>query len=101
VRAAVVGTGRAVRVADIERPAPAAGEVLIDVACCGVCGSDLHMLSAGLVPAGHVLGHEFTGTVAAPGPGVTGWTVGDADAPSLISDLQAGTTQQVKALLAP
>jgi (R,R)-butanediol dehydrogenase / meso-butanediol dehydrogenase / diacetyl reductase len=77
VRAAVVGTGRDVRVVDIERPAPALGEVLIDVACCGVCGSDLHMLSAGLVPAGHVLGHEFTGVVAAPGPGVTGWTAGD------------------------
>jgi (R,R)-butanediol dehydrogenase/meso-butanediol dehydrogenase/diacetyl reductase len=77
VRAAVVGTARDVRVVDIERPAPAAGEVLVDVACCGVCGSDLHMLSAGLVPAGHVLGHEFTGIVAAPGPGVTGWTVGD------------------------
>jgi (R,R)-butanediol dehydrogenase / meso-butanediol dehydrogenase / diacetyl reductase len=77
VRAAVVGTGRDVRVIDIERPAPAIGEVLVDVACCGVCGSDLHMLSAGLVPAGHVLGHEFTGVVAALGPGVTGWTAGD------------------------
>jgi (R,R)-butanediol dehydrogenase / meso-butanediol dehydrogenase / diacetyl reductase len=77
VRAAVVGAGRDVRVVDIERPVPAAGEVLIDVACCGVCGSDLHMLSAALVPAGHVLGHEFTGVVAALGPGVTGWTVGD------------------------
>jgi threonine dehydrogenase-like Zn-dependent dehydrogenase len=39
-------------------------------------GSDLHMLSAGLVPAGHVLGHEITGTVAALGPGVAGWTAG-------------------------
>jgi (R,R)-butanediol dehydrogenase/meso-butanediol dehydrogenase/diacetyl reductase len=77
VRAAVAGASRDVRVVDIERPAPTAGEVLIDVACCGVCGSDLHMLSAGLVTAGHVLGHEFTGVVAALGPGVTGWTVGD------------------------
>jgi (R,R)-butanediol dehydrogenase / meso-butanediol dehydrogenase / diacetyl reductase len=77
VRAAVCGVGRDVRVVDIERPAPAIGEVLIDVACCGVCGSDLHMLSAGLVTAGHVLGHEFTGVVAALGPGVSGWTAGD------------------------
>jgi len=73
----VAGTGRSVRVADIERPVPAMGEVLIDVAYCGVCGSDLHMLSAGLVPAGHVLGHEFTGVVAGLGPGATGWTAGD------------------------
>ena len=77
MRAAVVGTDRDVRVVDIERPAPTVGEVLVDVACCGVCGSDLHMLSAGLVTAGHVLGHEFTGVVAALGPGVTGWTAGD------------------------
>src|SRR3984957_3014303 len=77
MRAAVVGTDRDVRVVDIERPAPTVGEVLVDVACCGVCGSDLHMLSAGLVPAGHVLGHEFTGVVADLGPGVTGWTAGD------------------------
>jgi (R,R)-butanediol dehydrogenase/meso-butanediol dehydrogenase/diacetyl reductase len=77
MRAAVVATGRDVRVVDIERPAPTVGEVLVDVACCGVCGSDLHMLSAGVVTAGHVLGHEFTGVVAALGPGVTGWTAGD------------------------
>jgi (R,R)-butanediol dehydrogenase / meso-butanediol dehydrogenase / diacetyl reductase len=77
VRAAVCGADRDLRVVDIERPAPAIGEVLIDVACCGVCGSDLHMLSARLVAAGHVLGHEFTGVVAALGPGVTGWTAGD------------------------
>jgi (R,R)-butanediol dehydrogenase / meso-butanediol dehydrogenase / diacetyl reductase len=77
MRAAVVGTGRDVRVVDIERPAPTVGEVLVDVACCGVCGSDLHRLSAGLVPAGHVLGHEFTGVVAALGPSVTGWIAGD------------------------
>jgi (R,R)-butanediol dehydrogenase/meso-butanediol dehydrogenase/diacetyl reductase len=77
VKAAVAGTGRNVHVVDIERPAPMVGEVLVDVACCGVCGSDLHMLSAGLVSAGHVLGHEFTGVVAALGRGVTGWTEGD------------------------
>jgi threonine dehydrogenase-like Zn-dependent dehydrogenase len=35
------------------------------------------MLSAGLVTAGQVLGHEFTGVVAGLGPGVTGWTAGD------------------------
>src|SRR3984957_19181033 len=77
MRAAVVGTGRGGGVVAIERPAPTGGEVVVDVACCGVCGSDLHMLSAGLVPAGHVLGHEFTGVVADLGPGVTGWTAGD------------------------
>jgi (R,R)-butanediol dehydrogenase / meso-butanediol dehydrogenase / diacetyl reductase len=77
MKAAVVGRSRDVRVVELERPEPAVAEVLVDVACCGVCGSDLHMLSAGLVQAGHVLGHEFTGVVAGLGSGVTGWALGD------------------------
>ena len=73
MKAALIGADRTLTVADIERPAPAVGEVLIDVRFCGICGSDLHMLGlpADLVPAGHVLGHELTGVVAALGPGVT------------------------------
>ena len=66
MKAAIVGADRVLAVTDIERPVPAVGEVLIDVRYCGICGSDLHMLGlpADLVPAGHVLGHEFTGVVA-------------------------------------
>ena len=65
---------RSVAVVTVDRPAPAAGEVLLDVSYCGVCGSDLHMLGApdGL-PPGHVLGHEFTGVVAELGPQADGW----------------------------
>jgi (R,R)-butanediol dehydrogenase / meso-butanediol dehydrogenase / diacetyl reductase len=80
VKAAVIGADRTVTVADIQHPVPAADEAVIDVRYCGICGSDLHMLSmpAHLVPPGHVLGHEFTGVVSALGPGVTtGWSVGD------------------------
>jgi len=79
VKAALIGADRTLTVADIERPAPAVGEVLIDVRYCGICGSDLHMLgmTADLVPAGHVLGHELTGVVAALGPGVAGWSEGE------------------------
>jgi (R,R)-butanediol dehydrogenase/meso-butanediol dehydrogenase/diacetyl reductase len=79
VKAALVGADRALTVTDIERPVPAVGEVLIDVRYCGICGSDLHMLGlpADLVPAGHVLGHELTGVIAAVGPGVTGWSAGE------------------------
>jgi (R,R)-butanediol dehydrogenase / meso-butanediol dehydrogenase / diacetyl reductase len=79
VKAVIVGADRVLTVADIERPVPAVGEVLIDVRYCGICGSDLHMLGmpAELVPAGHVLGHEFTGVIAVLGPGVTGWSVGE------------------------
>lgn len=79
MRAAVIGADRGLTVTDIKRPVPAVGEVLIDVRYCGICGSDLHMLgmTADLVPAGHVLGHELTGVVAALGPGVAGWSEGE------------------------
>jgi (R,R)-butanediol dehydrogenase / meso-butanediol dehydrogenase / diacetyl reductase len=67
-----------VAVATIDRPAPAAGEVLLDVSYCGVCGSDLHMLRApDGCPPGHVLGHEFTGVIAELGPQAGGWAIGD------------------------
>jgi (R,R)-butanediol dehydrogenase / meso-butanediol dehydrogenase / diacetyl reductase len=64
---------------DIDRPAPAAGEVLLDVSYCGICGSDLLMVGmpAGMLPPGHVLGHEFTAVIAELGPQADGWAVGD------------------------
>jgi (R,R)-butanediol dehydrogenase / meso-butanediol dehydrogenase / diacetyl reductase len=67
-----------VAIVTIDRPAPVAGEVVLNVSYCGICGSDLHMLGApGLFPPGHVLGHEFTGVVAELGPEADGWAVGD------------------------
>ncbi len=53
-----------------EIPVPGYQEVLVRVSACGVCGSDLHLLqeSREWTP----LGHEFSGEVAAIGPGVTG-----------------------------
>lgn len=63
-----------------DRPmlAPAAGEVLIQVAYAGVCGSDLHSFE-GTHPFRHppvVLGHEVSGNIAALGEGVTGLALG-------------------------
>ncbi len=63
----------------VERDEPVAtdGQAVIDVAACGVCGSDLHSFSHGLaVRPGSVLGHEFCGRVSAA-PGVDGLAVGD------------------------
>lgn len=56
-------------------PEPRAGEVRVDVAFCGICGTDLHLVD--VLPAGSVLGHELAGTVGAVGEGVEGWHVGD------------------------
>lgn len=59
-------------------PAPAAGEVLVEVSHCGVCGTDIHMVLEGWGRPGTVGGHEWSGRIAAVGPEVQGWAVGDA-----------------------
>ncbi len=69
--------GGPLRVEDIPRPWPRAGEVLIQVAACGVCHTDLHVMKGEVrFPTPAVLGHEISGTVAAFGPGVAGPPVG-------------------------
>jgi 2-desacetyl-2-hydroxyethyl bacteriochlorophyllide A dehydrogenase len=63
----------------VERDEPVAteGQAVVDVAACGVCGSDLHSFRHGLaVRPGSVLGHEFCGRVVSA-PGVAGLAVGD------------------------
>ena len=74
------GVGQPLRVARQDEPAPAAGEVLLRVAACGICGSDLHITedpaTFGVAP-GFVLGHEFAGEVVAVGAGVATLTPGD------------------------
>jgi 2-desacetyl-2-hydroxyethyl bacteriochlorophyllide A dehydrogenase len=57
-------------------PQPGAGEVLVEVSHCGVCGSDLHMVLDGWGRPGTVGGHEWSGRVAAVGPDTDGWVVG-------------------------
>lgn len=64
--------------AEIPEPAPGEGEVRLRVAACGLCGSDMHLRAMGILPPGYVMGHEFAGVVDAVGPGVTGWSEGDA-----------------------
>jgi L-iditol 2-dehydrogenase len=60
-------------------PAMGADEVLVRVRCCGVCGSDMHIIDGDLaefVPP-RVLGHEPLGVVEATGAAVTGFSPGD------------------------
>ncbi len=63
---------------ELPDPEPAAGEALIRVTGCGICGSDLHVATA-VAPAGMTFGHEIAGVVEAVGAGVDpdGWKVGD------------------------
>ncbi|HZA00426.1 MAG TPA: alcohol dehydrogenase catalytic domain-containing protein, partial [Acidimicrobiales bacterium] len=70
------GSGE-VAVEDRPVPRPGPGQVLVEVGHCGVCGSDLHLIADNWGRAGTVYGHEYSGTVAAFGDGVTGWALGD------------------------
>jgi D-arabinose 1-dehydrogenase-like Zn-dependent alcohol dehydrogenase len=73
------GPGRPPAIEDVEAPRPGPGQVLIDVAAAGVCGTELHFLDGLLTPARVpiTLGHEVAGTVAELGDGVTDLSVGD------------------------
>jgi (R,R)-butanediol dehydrogenase/meso-butanediol dehydrogenase/diacetyl reductase len=77
MRVAVIeGPGR-LAVRDVALPTPGAGQVLVRTAWCGICGTDLHGALEGWMPPGTVGGHEWSGTVAAVGDGVTEWSEGD------------------------
>lgn len=74
--AVLTGHGR-LEVQEIAVPPLGDHDVLVEIDHCGVCGSDLHMVLEGWGAPGSVPGHEWTGTVAAVGAGVTRWRVGD------------------------
>ena len=63
----------------MQEPVAGPGEVLIRVAACGICGSDVHGYdgSSGRRIPPLVMGHEAAGIVAAIGPGVTRFAPGD------------------------
>jgi (R,R)-butanediol dehydrogenase / meso-butanediol dehydrogenase / diacetyl reductase len=78
VRAIEVALDRSMTLVERADEGPAAGQVLLDVAYCGICGSDLHFRDVPeLFPVGTVPGHELSGRIAALGDGVDGWAVGD------------------------
>jgi succinate semialdehyde reductase (NADPH) len=70
--------GGAMVLEEIPEPEPRHGEVLIKVAACGVCHTDLHVLKGEVgFPLPAVLGHEISGTVEAVAPDVTHVHFGD------------------------
>lgn len=66
-------------IAELAKPAPLPDEVLIQVAACGICGSDVHGYdgSTGRRIPPIVMGHEAAGRIAAVGQKVTGLAEGD------------------------
>jgi len=77
MRAGVYREKGMVRVEEIPVPDVRDHEVLIKVAACGICGTDIKKIFQRYVEPPQVLGHELAGTVVAIGPGVTKFKPGD------------------------
>ncbi|GAA3890232.1 zinc-dependent alcohol dehydrogenase family protein [Streptomyces lacrimifluminis] len=78
MKAAVIeSVGKAV-VLEVPDPSPGPREVVVEVAACGLCGTDLHILQGEFAPTLPIVpGHEFAGEVVGVGTAVTELTVGD------------------------
>src|SRR5215475_14815882 len=64
---------------EMPQPVPGPDELLINIAACGICGSDVHGYdgSSGRRIPPLVMGHEAAGTIAEIGEGVRQFAVGD------------------------
>ncbi len=65
------------RVETVPVPAIGPGELLVKVATCGVCGTDLKKIHIGSHSAPRIFGHEMAGTIVKVGKGVTRFRLGD------------------------
>ena len=77
MQAAVYRGVNDVRVETVPVPRIGPGEVLLRVATCGVCGTDLKKIHTGSHSAPRIFGHETAGVIAAVGEGVHDFQVGD------------------------
>ena len=80
MKAAVFVREGEIETTEIPNPEVRAGEVVIKVHGCGVCGTDLHIFNGDLkedITPPVVLGHEITGEIVAVGEGVTQWKEGE------------------------
>jgi len=77
MRAGVYREKGVVRVEEVPVPEVGEGEVLIKVAACGICGTDIKKIFQRYVEPPQILGHELAGTVVAVGRGVRKWKPGD------------------------
>jgi L-iditol 2-dehydrogenase len=79
MKALLLSEYKQLAMAELPDPEPGPGEVLVRVAACGICGSDVHGYdgSSGRRIPPIVMGHEAAGVVAATGVGVAGYHVDD------------------------
>jgi threonine dehydrogenase-like Zn-dependent dehydrogenase len=87
MKAAVLSQYNKIEWLEVEKPSCNPGEVLVQVHYGCICGSDQHIHKGEFHPRTKtpmIMGHEFGGSVAEVGEGVTGWNVGEKVAPDPI-----------------
>jgi L-iditol 2-dehydrogenase len=77
MRAAVYRGVNDMRVETVPVPRIGPGELLVKIATCGVCGTDLKKIHTGSHSAPRIFGHEMSGTIVETGAGVTRYEVGE------------------------
>ncbi|MDI6754753.1 MAG: alcohol dehydrogenase catalytic domain-containing protein [Thermodesulfobacteriota bacterium] len=80
MKAAYYHGNRTIKIGESIRRPPGPDEVRLNVAYCGVCGTDLHIFRGGMdkrVAIPQVIGHEMAGEIAEVGANVKGWAAGE------------------------
>jgi 2-desacetyl-2-hydroxyethyl bacteriochlorophyllide A dehydrogenase len=78
MKAAVIKSVGEIGIEKVSDPTPGPGDVVVEVAACGLCGTDLHILQGEFAPTLPIVpGHEFAGTVVACGSDVRDVQEGD------------------------
>jgi 2-desacetyl-2-hydroxyethyl bacteriochlorophyllide A dehydrogenase len=78
MKAVVITTPGNIAIETVPDPVPGPRDVVVRVAACGICGTDLHIMDGEFAPAYPIVpGHEFAGEVVATGADVTMVRVGD------------------------
>jgi 2-desacetyl-2-hydroxyethyl bacteriochlorophyllide A dehydrogenase len=78
VKAAVIVEPGTVAIETVADPTPGPQDVVVAVAACGICGTDLHIMDGEFAPAYPIIpGHEFAGQIVEVGSAVADLRVGD------------------------
>src|ERR1700734_2827465 len=77
LRAVVYPGVNDMRVQTVPVPRIGPGELLVKIATCGICGTDLKKIHFGSHSAPRIFGHEMAGVIAAVGEGVSDYAIGD------------------------
>src|SRR5216683_5422008 len=77
MRAVVYRGVNDLRVETVPVPRIQSDELLVKVAACGVCPTDIKKIQYGTVPPPRIFGHETAGTIVRVGSAARGWKIGD------------------------